>query len=134
MIAPLLLAAVTVTGAWSRPAIDTGVVYAQVHNSSGHSVALVSASTARARHAELHQSTSSMGTMQGMTMPMESMHPVSHIVIPPRGTIALSPGGYHLMLLGLRGPLVAGQHLVVTFHFSDGEVVHAAATVENRAL
>jgi copper(I)-binding protein len=38
------------------------------------------------------------------------------------------------MLLGLRGPLVAGQHLVVTFHFSDGEVVHAAATVENRAL
>jgi copper(I)-binding protein len=134
MIAPLLLAAVTVTGAWSRPAIDTGVVYAQIHNNSGHRVALVGASTARARHAELHESTSSMGTMQGMTMPMESMHPVSHIVIPPHGTLALSPGGYHLMLLGLRGPLVAGQHVVVTFHFSDGEVVHTAASVENRGM
>lgn len=31
---------------------------------------------------------------------------------------SLSPGGYHLMLIGLKGPLNAGTTISLTFHFA----------------
>lgn len=131
----LLLGAVTVTGAWSRPAIDTGVVYATLHDNGPRAVALVGASTPIARSAELHESTPTAGgSMQGMAMPAMAMHLVARIVVPPHGTAVLRPGGYHVMLLGLRRPLAAGTRFPVTFHFADGTVVQVSVPVENRAF
>ena len=141
----LALALVTVTGAWSRPAFDTAVVYATLHDAGRRPVALVGASSPVARTAELHQSTTTPGgamhagtmnpgTMTGMNMPVMAMHPVSRIVVPPHGTTALHPGGYHIMLLGLRHPLRAGERFPVTLRFSDGERVTVSVAVENRAM
>jgi len=131
----LLLAAVTVTGAWSRPAVDTAVVYATLHDNGSHAVALVGVSTPIAHSAELHESTpTSGGSMQGMAMPAMAMHLVARIVVPPHGTAVLRPGGYHVMLLGLRRPLAAGTRFPVTFHFADGTVVQVSVPVENRAF
>ncbi|HTW83288.1 MAG TPA: copper chaperone PCu(A)C [Candidatus Sulfotelmatobacter sp.] len=137
MIAPLLLAAITVVGAWSRPAVDTGVVYATIRNTGSRPVALVGASTPRASSVELHESTTmSSGAMkmQGMTMPAMGMHPVSRIVIPAHGSVTLKPGGYHLMLLGLRGTLAAGQRIPLTLRFAGAPPVSTLVPVETRAF
>jgi len=129
------LALVTVTGAWSRPAADMGVVYATLHDAGRRPVALVGASSPRARTAELHESTSMQGgTMNGMAMPAMGMHPVARIVIPAHGTATLHPGGYHIMLIRLRRPLRAGERFPVTLRFSDGERVTVSVPVEARAM
>ncbi len=135
MTVPLALALVTVAGAWSRPAVDTAVVYATVRDAGSHPVALVGASSPVARSVEMHQSTSTRGEgMNGMAMPVTAMHPVARIVIPAHGTVALRPGGYHLMLIGLRRPLQAGTRFPVTLRFSDGERLTVRVAVENRAF
>jgi copper(I)-binding protein len=135
MIATLALAVATVAGAWSRPAADTGVVYATVANAGARTIALVGAASPVARSAELHESTTMKGgTMAGMAMPAMAMHPVARIIVPPHGSVALHPGGYHVMLLGLRRPLKAGTRFPVTFRFSDGERVTVLVPVEDRAM
>ena len=129
---PLLGAAVVqVLAAWSRPAIDEGVVYATLRNTTSRPVTLVGASSPVARHAELHRSMA-MHEMNGMNA--MGMRPVARVTIPAHGTLRLQPGGDHVMLLGLRQQLAAGQRFPVTFRFAGGGTARGEVQVENRAL
>lgn len=135
MIHALTLAAVTVTGAWSRPAIESAVVYATLRNAGNAPVALVRVRSRAGSSAELHRSAAMHGdTMGGAAMAAMGMAPLDRLVIPPHGTAALKPGGDHVMVLGLRHPLAAGAAFPVTFAFSDGRTVTVRVPVENRAF
>ena len=58
---------------------------------------------------------------------MMEMRPVDRIEIPAGGTVALEPGGYHIMLLELVAPLEAGTTIEVTLVFEEaGEQVVTA--------
>ena len=63
-----------------------------------------------AGHAELHD----VVTEDGLTR----MQHVPALAIPAGGTVRLEPGGYHVMLTALPGPLVVGDTLSVTLQFS----------------
>ncbi|MFM8380948.1 MAG: copper chaperone PCu(A)C, partial [Actinomycetota bacterium] len=53
-----------------------------------------------------------------------TMQEVDSIVIPAGDTVQLMPGGYHVMLLDLAGPLELGQMFEVTLTFANaGEIV-----------
>lgn len=136
MIHALALAALTVTGAWSRPAVDNAVVYATIRNDGPKPVALVRVRTGAGKIAELHRSMAMTGgmTMGGTAMPAMGMAPVAAIAIPAHGTVTLKPGGDHVMVLGLRKPLAAGSSFPATFTFSDGRAITVRVRVENRAL
>lgn len=56
--------------------------------------------------------------MSGGTGMME-MRPVDRIEVPAGETVALEPGGYHIMLLELAAPLEAGTTLEVTLTFEE---------------
>ena len=43
------------------------------------------------------------------------------IELPEGGAIEMKPGGYHVMLMGLNAPLVAGETVPVTLVFESGE-------------
>jgi hypothetical protein len=45
------------------------------------------------------------------------MKQIPAIAIPARGSAALSPGGEHLMLLGLKGSPKPGETFVITLQF-----------------
>ncbi len=49
-----------------------------------------------------------------------TMQEVSQIDLPAGETVALEPGGLHIMLLDLAGPLVAGETFDVTIEFAGG--------------
>ncbi|HAX81851.1 MAG TPA: hypothetical protein DCY40_04710 [Actinobacteria bacterium] len=68
-----------------------------------------------------------MGDMgDGMTM-----QAVSRVPIGAGATVVFEPGGYHVMLLGLVEPLVAGASFEVTLTFeSAGEIVVVAEVRE----
>jgi copper(I)-binding protein len=54
------------------------------------------------------------------------------VVVPPDGRIEFSPGGYHLMLMQLGGPLEEGDRIPVTLHFERAGAVEVELVV--RAL
>jgi copper(I)-binding protein len=112
-------ATIIVTDAWSRPAIDTGVVYVRVRN-AGAPDRLIGARSPVARAVEVHRSMEMSG--------MSSMEPVRALPLPANGTLALAPGGAHIMLIGLRHDLHAGQTFPVELHFARagwiGATVH----------
>ena len=49
--------------------------------------------------------------------------------LPAGETVALAPGGNHLMLLGVKEPLVAGDTVALTLTFEAAPAVEVTATV-----
>jgi copper(I)-binding protein len=103
-IAPALAGELTVTDAWSRttpPGIPVGVVYLTIRNDSGKSDRLLKLKTPVASSVEVHRTE----TVEGMAR----MREVSVLHIAPGETVKAEPGGLHLMLMGLKEPLVEGK-------------------------
>ncbi len=144
-----------ITGAWARtsPAmVQAGAAYMTI--SSDEAVSIVSATVGAdvAGVAELHEvvamgamgdtemaegATDQMqqGAMEGMEggeMPM-TMQEVTSIDILAGGTVALEPGGYHVMLLDLPDPLETGEEFDVTLILDDGTEVIVPVTVSESA-
>lgn len=99
-------------------------VFVILENRGSAARAVVSGATAVADTLELHEMKRGGGMMQ--------MSPVKAIDIPGGGTAELRPGGLHLMLFGVRKPLVAGDTIAVTLTLDDGTKLPFAAAVRKR--
>jgi len=98
---------------------DTGAVYVTIVN-QGANDTLVGASTDAAGMAMLHSMNISGGTMH-----MEDMK--GGLAVPAGQTVTLLPGHDHIMLMGLKHPLVAGDkiHLILQFQKAGNVPVDA---------
>jgi periplasmic copper chaperone A len=83
---------------------------------------LVSASSEAAASVELH-----MMSMKGDVMQMRQ---VDAIAIKAGQTVELKPGGYHLMLMGLKAPLKAGGSFPLKLRFERAGEVTVIVKVE----
>lgn len=94
----------------------TGAAFFTVTNNGTEDDRLVSAATDVAAAAEIHEMALKDGTMQ--------MSPVMDgLPIPAGETVVLAPGGYHIMLIGLKQDLKAGETFEMTLTFEKaGEV------------
>ncbi len=105
---------VQVMGAWIRPAVKgqsgTGG-YMRLLSPAG--TTLVGFSSPVAGVAELHEM-----SMDGDVM---RMRPVPSLPLPAGQVVALKPGGYHLMLMKLKQPLKAGDHVPLTLRFKAAD-------------
>ena len=114
-----------VTQAWSRPTpagAPTAVGYLTITNHGHIPDRLIGASSSAARSVEIHQMSMTGGVMR--------MRPVAGgLAIGAGQTIALSPGGYHLMLIGPKRPFKAGEHVPVTLEFARAGKVMATLDV-----
>ena len=116
-------AAVAVTDAWSRastPSAQTGAIYVTVTASQPDR--LIGASTPAAAEADIHQSRMRAGVME--------MRPVPDgLPVTPGVPIHMAPGGYHIMLTGLKQPLKQGDHVPLTLTFQHAGAVTVQAVV-----
>ena len=89
---------------------------------------LVGVAAPSAGMAEIHSMRMEGGVMH--------MHPVEGIELPANKTVKLAPGGYHVMLAGLKRPLKAGEKLPLrlTFEFAGGKRETIELQVEVRAV
>jgi copper(I)-binding protein len=118
--------------AWSRPAATggTGAGYVTLVN-HGKADALVGVDMPDAQKVEMHASSMAGGIMK--------MTPEARTPIPAKGQVSFSPGGRHLMLIGLKRPLRLGDKLPATLKFASGAqlkiefVVQTAAPMGNMA-
>ena len=143
-----------VTGAWARtsPAVATaGAVYLTITNDGDADDALLAADVdpSVAASVEIHETvavegdgmtteTTGMGDEMssdttGMGGGMMEMQPVDEIPIPAGETVALEPGGYHVMLLDLAEPLEVGDTIDVTLTFEEADDMTVTAEVRDDA-
>jgi copper(I)-binding protein len=114
---------VRITSPWARATpggAQTAAAYATIESAAGDK--LTGLSTPAAQKAEIHSMTMNNGVMQ--------MRQVDGLDLPPGQKIALKPGGYHIMLLGLAKPLVAGQSFPLTLDFAKAGMKQVMVTVE----
>jgi hypothetical protein len=118
---------VIVGDVWSRPAVANGVMYLTMVNKTAVAEQLDRVVCACAKRVELHESESMTG-MEGMVMEMK---PVPAIIVLPGRSLTLDPGGYHVMLIGLKKPLVAGQRIPMRLHFLHAGWVDVTSVVRS---
>lgn len=123
-VLPAGSAPLDVQDAWARPAVPgqsgTGAYMRLMAPSGGR---LVGASSPVAGVAEVHEM-----SMDGNIM---RMRPVKGgLALPARQSVALGPGGYHLMLTELKQPLAAGSTIDLTLQFVDAQGRRSSRTVK----
>ena len=97
----------TITHPWSRataPSQKVGAVFMTIKTNGNTPDRLIGAQSPDAEDVQIHGH-----MMDGDVM---RMRPVDGIVIPADGEAVLEPGGFHIMLIGLKAPLFELQPVV----------------------
>jgi len=108
----------TIEKPWARATPKGAVVgaaYLEIRNAGGDADRLTGG-TADFANLELHEM-----SMQGNVMQMRELK--DGLAIPAHGDVKLTPGGYHIMLTGLKHPLVKGETAKVTLTFERAGAV-----------
>ncbi len=109
---------------WTRAAgaSANGAAFMRLRNTGAQPDRLISASTPAARVVELHTMIRDGDVMR--------MRPVTDIAVAPGQTVELRPGGFHVMLIGLTGPMAQGGRVPLTLRFERAGEVQVELSVE----
>lgn len=103
---------------WSRatpPTAKTGAVYMTLTNDTGKADKLVAVKSDVAEKVEIHTHMMENNIMR--------MRRIDGVEVEPGTPVVFQPGGLHIMLIGLKAPLVAGQTIpLVLVYETAGEV------------
>jgi copper(I)-binding protein len=109
---------------WARAsagAATTGAAYVTLKGGAQPD-ALVGVSTPIAASADVHESLTENG--------VSKMRAIPSLPVPAGQVVTLAPGGYHIMLVGLKHPLTAGQTFPLTLTFSHAAPVTVEVNVQ----
>jgi copper(I)-binding protein len=129
LAAPAFAAAQTspliVQNAWMRkvPGADTAAVYLVLRNAGVQPVTVVSVQSPLATHVMIHETSVTGGQSQ------MRMH--EQLVVAPGQTLALQPGGLHVMVSGFKKSPLIGQSVPFVLVLSNGTTVPVAAVVRS---
>ncbi|MBX3489646.1 copper chaperone PCu(A)C [Parvibaculum sp.] len=113
---------IVVSDPWARASVTaTGAAYLTLENAGGEDDALVEARSDVAEKVEIHDM-----TMDGMVMRMRKL---DRLALPAGETVRLAPGGLHIMLIRLHGPLAEGNAVPLTLVFEKAGEIDISATV-----
>src|SRR5437763_6426990 len=115
-----------ITQAWSRATpggAKTGGGYLTIENNGSSPDRLIGGSADIAAKVEVHEMTMKDGVM--------TMRPLDKgLAIEPGKSVKLAPGGYHLMMTDLKGPLKQGDKVPVTLEFEKAGKVQVSLDVQ----
>jgi copper(I)-binding protein len=104
------------------PGQTVSAAFMILQNDTAKTIAIVAASSDAADKTELHNHRHTAGGMR--------MEKVVRLEIPAKSAQTLQPGGYHLMLIGLKRPLRAGETVRLTLIDEMGRTYGAAVPVQ----
>jgi len=120
------LGALEIGQPWARatpPSAPAGGGFLKITNTGSTPDRLVSASSPAAELVQVHEM-----KMDGNVMRMREVE--KGLEIPAGGSVKLAPGGLHLMMMGLKGPLKQGTSVPVTLVFEKAGRIDVELTVE----
>jgi hypothetical protein len=122
---------IQVTDVWARPAMaggmestgtseggmgqgmgaaGTGAVFMELTNEGQEGDRLIGGQTEVAEVVEIHET-----RMEGDVMKMQML--AEGLEVPPQSTVRLEPGGYHVMLIGMKQNLEPGDRFQIELQF-----------------
>lgn len=115
--------ALSVEHPWARPsAAQTGAAYFVIRNEGKEDDTLLRIESDVARTVQVHEM-----KMEGTIMRMRA---VERLVVPAGGSVALTPGGLHVMLIGLKAPLKDGDRFPMKLVFEKAGAVEVSTYVQ----
>ncbi len=131
LIAPLLAACgeasteaggIELRDAWARAsATQTSAAYLTIENRTGEDDTLLEVRSPVAERVEIHDM-----TMEDMVMRMRKL---DDLPVAAGESVSLAPGGKHIMLIGLSGPLEEGASVPLTLVFEKAGEIAVEAPV-----
>lgn len=121
---------IEVAGAWARPTAGESKIsaaYMTIANKGAAADRLTGARTPKAKAVELHQTTMTAAGIMQMRKVEDGL------LIEAGASLVLSPGGAHLMLLGLEEALRAGEELLLTLEFDKTGAVDVMVPISANA-
>jgi copper(I)-binding protein len=109
---PALAGELSITNAWSRstpPGVTVGVAYFTLKNDTGKSDRLLKITTPVASKVQVHRTE----ILDGMAR----MREVAVLHVDAGQTLEFAPNGLHVMLMGLKQPLVEGTNFEIELLF-----------------
>jgi periplasmic copper chaperone A len=98
------------------PTAKSGAIYFSIINHGSAEDKLLSILTPAAATAEVHET-----KMDGDVMKMRALE--NPLVIPAGVTVELKPGGFHVMLTGLKAPLKKGEVVALELVFEKANAI-----------
>lgn len=115
----------TISHPWSRataPSQKVGAVFMTIETNGNTTDRLIGAASPDAETVQIHSHSMVDGVMK--------MRPVDGVAIPAEGEAVLAPGGFHLMLIGLKLPLFEETVIPLTLEFEKAGKIEIEAVVE----
>ncbi|WP_348789775.1 copper chaperone PCu(A)C [Leifsonia sp. NPDC080035] len=118
-------APLTVVDGWVKAA-DSGMTsaFAALENHGTAPVTVVAARSSAAESVQLHE------TVQDPMGSSSMKEAKAGFAVPAHGSLVLAPGGRHIMLMGLTGPVEPGDSVTITLTLDDGRTVPFTATAK----
>lgn len=115
-IAAVFGADVEIDGAYARasiPNVPNSAAFFVIKNNSDKDIAITSANSDIAEKNELHTHIKENQMLKMMK--------IEKLVVPAKSSLELKSGGDHVMLIGLKKELKAGDEISLELSFSDGD-------------
>lgn len=115
-IAAVFGADIEIEGAYARasiPNVPNSAAFFVIKNNSDKDIAITSANSDAAQKNELHTHIKENE--------MIKMMKIEKLVVPAKSSLELKSGGDHVMLMGLKKELKAGDEINLELSFSDGD-------------
>ncbi len=115
-IAAVFGADIEIEGAYARPSIPNvpnSAAFFVIKNNSDKDIAITSANSDIAEKNELHTHIKENQMLKMMK--------IEKLVVPAKSSLELKSGGDHVMLIGLKKELKAGDEISLELSFSDGD-------------
>lgn len=124
LFASVVHAAITVENPQVRllpPGVPNSSAYFVLKNDGDKMKELIGAESPLVNKVEIHNHVMADGVMR--------MEKQDKLVVKADSSIVFQPGGYHLMLFGIKSPFKENQSVPITLQFADGEQVKIDAVV-----
>lgn len=116
---------IAISDAYARatpPGATVGAVYFKIRNNGSQADRLLSADSPVGERTEVHTHT--------MENDVARMHEVEAVEIPAGESVLFQPGGFHIMLLDLKGQLIEGDDVPLTLKFERTGTVKLTVPVK----
>jgi len=109
----------------TTPGATVGAGYMKIVNTGPTPIRLLGAGSPASNKVEIHSMSMDGGVMRMRPLP-------GGLIVPANGQVQLKPGGLHLMLIGLKRPLLEAELVPLTLAFEGGVSMNVELRVENR--
>ncbi len=119
---------IVVTESWARPSpkmASSGAVYMTIENKGNEDDVLIGVDGDVSKAVEIHEMVIDDNNVMHMK-PVEGQR----LVIPAKSKVELKPGGYHIMLIGLKNQLKEGDVVDLTLRFEKSGEIKVQAPVK----